>query len=56
MCFLDKIRLNKIGAYSIALSPLFIEYYPKIYVKNENGYRCVRDRWDVDEYIQKSYL
>lgn len=52
----DKIRLNKIGAYSIALSPLFIEYYPKIYVKNENGYRCVRDRWDVDEYIQKSYL
>lgn len=52
----DKIKFNKIGAYSIALSPLFIEYFPKVYVKNENGYMCVRERWDIDEYIQKSYI
>ena len=52
----DKIKFNKVGAYSIALSPLFIEYFPKVYVKNENGYMCVRDRWDIDEYIQKSYI
>lgn len=52
----DKIRFNKIGAYSIALSPLFIEYFPKVYVKNQDVYKCIRDRWDVDEYIQKSYI
>ena len=53
----DKILFNKVGAYSMSLSPLFIEYFPKVYVKkSKDEYICVRDRWDVDEYIQKSII
>lgn len=51
----DKILFNKVGAYSMSLSPLFIEYFPKVYVKkSKDEYICVRDRWDVEEYIQKA--
>lgn len=51
----DKILFNKVGAYSMSLSPLFIEYFPKVYVKkSKNEYICVRERWDVEEYIQKA--
>lgn len=53
----DKILFNKVGAYSMSLSPLFIEYFPNVYVKkSKEEYICVRDRWDVEEYIQKSMI
>lgn len=49
----DKIIFNKVGAYTMSLSPLFIEYFPAVYVERENGeIECVRNRWTVDEYVQ----
>lgn len=51
----DKLVFKKVGAYTICLTPLFIEAFPKVYVRNEdNMYECVRDSWDVNEYLQKS--
>lgn len=51
----DKLVFKKVGAYTICLTPLFIEAFPKVYVRNEdNSYECVRDSWDVNEYLQKS--
>lgn len=52
----DKIIFNKVGAYTMSLSPLFIEYFPDVYVEKNNGeIECVRKRWSIDEYIQKCY-
>lgn len=53
----DKLSFNKVGSYTMCLSPLFIEYFPRVYLKDSrNNYRCIREKWDVDEYIQKSNL
>ncbi|MBI6001464.1 pyridoxal-dependent decarboxylase [Clostridium perfringens] len=53
----DKLIFNKVGAYTMALSPLFIEYFPSVYVDlGNNNYKLVRERWEVEEYIQKSIL
>lgn len=53
----DKLIFNKVGAYTMALSPLFIEYFPSVYVDlGNNNYKLVRERWEIEEYIQKSIL
>ena len=50
----DKITFKKVGAYTMSLSPLFIEYFPTVYIKRSNGdIECTRKRWRVDEYIQR---
>ena len=50
----DKIIFNKVGAYTMSLSPLFIEYFPSVYIKNTNGdIECTRKRWRVEEFIQR---
>lgn len=50
----DKLIFKKVGAYTMCLTPLFIEAFPKVYVRSENNsYECVREIWDVNEYLQK---
>lgn len=49
----DKIIFNKMGAYTSTLSPLFIEYFPDIYLKDKDEYFILRKRWTVKEFIQK---
>lgn len=46
----DRIHLKNTGAYTMCLSPLFIRFYPYIYVYRETGggpYRLIRDKWDA---------
>lgn len=53
----DRLIFNKVGAYTMALSPLFIEYFPRVYVRLNNGmYRIIREKWTIDDYIQKSII
>lgn len=53
----DKLLFNKVGSYTMCLSPLFIEYFPIVYLKNDKGeFICVREKWTVDEYMQKSTI
>lgn len=53
----DKILFNKVGSYTMCLSPLFIEYFPIVYLKGmDKSYKCVREAWGVEEYFQKSYI
>lgn len=50
----DKLTFNKVGSYTMCLSPLFIEYFPTVYLRDYTGeYICVREKWDVEEYMQK---
>lgn len=51
----DGIIYNNVGAYTMCLSPLFIKYFPSVYVEKENGtLKQVRNAWTVEEYIQNS--
>lgn len=48
----DKVIYNKVGAYTMCLSPLFIKYFPEVYVQESGKLQLVRRRWTVEEYIQ----
>lgn len=50
----DYILFYNTGAYSMALSPLFIQYYPSVYSKCAKEIKLVRKAWSVEEYIINS--
>lgn len=50
----DQIVYHKVGAYTMCLSPLFIKWFPDVYVKDEGRIYRVRDRWSADEYRSRS--
>lgn len=50
----DRIVYEKVGAYTMCLAPLFIEYFPAVYVEAQGKVTCVRQKWGVAEYVQKS--
>ena len=52
----DIIIYKNVGAYTMCLSPLFIRYFPNIYLYKNDEYSLIRDRWTAKEYIQKSKL
>jgi diaminopimelate decarboxylase len=46
----DRIHYHKVGAYTMCLSPLFIKWFPDVYVKSGEEITKVRTRWDADAY------
>lgn len=50
----DRIVFHKVGAYTLALQPNFIEYQPAVYVRTENELTLVRKKWGAAEYVQGS--
>lgn len=52
----DKIIFHRVGAYTMCLTPLFIKYFPDVYVERAAEYRKVRDAWKPEEYIMKSII
>ena len=52
----DRIAFKKSGGYTMCLTPLFIRYFPRVYVEEAGTYRIVRDAWGPDEYMRGSYL
>lgn len=53
----DIFRFDKLGAYTLSLSPLFISYFPAVYVQNEeDSFQCVRNRWTAKEFVQSSNI
>lgn len=51
----DRIVFHKVGAYTIALQPLFIEYLPAVYARTEEELFLVRRKWTSADYVQGSY-
>lgn len=43
----DEIRFNRVGAYTMTLTPLFIRYWPDVYVENDDGISIAREKFDV---------
>lgn len=50
----DQIVFHKVGAYTMCLSPLFIKYFPDIYVERGGKLSVARKKWTVEQYIQNS--
>lgn len=52
----DKVVYDTAGGYTMCLNPLFIHYFPPVYVEHRDGTLFkARDQWDVDEFMQKNY-
>lgn len=52
----DYIIYDKVGAYTMCLTPLFIKYFPDVYVETDGIYKKVRSAWTINEYMQLSVL
>ena len=52
----DIIKFSFVGAYTICLSPLFIRYFPRIYVQNGNELLLSREEWTEKDYLQQNVL
>lgn len=53
----DKIILKCVGAYTMALTPNFINYLPIVYATNDGcNFKVVRDKWQPDIIMMNSKL
>ena len=52
----DLIRFDKVGSYTMTLSPLFIEYFPAVIVKDGEKFYYARKPWGIKEFIQNNYI
>lgn len=52
----DIVCFDKVGAYTLTFSPLFISWFPAVYAISNDRMTLVRDKWTVDEFLQKSNL
>lgn len=50
----DRISYQKVGGYTMCLTPLFIRYFPNVYLEENGEYKLVREAWTPEEYSQKS--
>ena len=47
----DLIRYRNVGAYTMALSPLFIRYFPRVYVLEDGACRLASGEWTAQDYL-----
>lgn len=50
----DKIIYENVGGYTMSLNPLFIQYFPPVYVKKGTELIQVRRKWTPQDYVQGS--
>jgi diaminopimelate decarboxylase len=50
----DRIWYHKVGAYTMCLTPLFIKWFPDVYVKDSDKIMKVRSKWCMEDYKSKS--
>ena len=52
----DRIIYDKVGAYTMCLTPLFIKYFPDVYVEEHGNMKKVRNAWTPTEFVQLSKI
>ena len=52
----DQICFQKVGGYTMCLTPLFIRYFPAVYAEENGEYTCVREHWRAEDYVRKSHF
>ena len=48
----DRISYQKVGGYTMCLTPLFIRYFPRVYLEEQGKHRLIREAWTPEEYSQ----
>lgn len=52
----DYVLYDRTGGYTLSFHALFIEYLPPVFVQKEDGsFALVREKWGIDEFLQKNY-
>ena len=51
----DQIVYHKVGAYTMCLSPLFIKWFPDVYVTDGTHTGKIRDRWTAEDYKGRGF-
>lgn len=54
LCPGDRIIYENVGGYTMSLNPLFIQYFPAVYIRREDGLLQVRRKWTPADYVQGS--
>lgn len=49
----DMVKFSFVGAYTSCLSPLFIRFFPNVYVQEGEELTLARKAWDEDDFLQK---
>lgn len=52
----DKIIYRKVGAYTMSLSPLFIKYFPAVYLKKDESLYKISEKWTANEYLNNHLM
>ena len=52
----DRIVYENVGGYTMSLNPLFIQYFPDVYIRRDGKLYKIRNRWTPKEYMQNSML
>lgn len=52
----DQIIYDKVGAYTMCLTPLFIKYFPDVYVEENGKLSLVRKAWKPEQYVMNSII
>jgi len=52
----DALCFRNVGAYTLALAPLFIQFSPAIVVKHEQGFFYAKEAWGVEEFVRKCFM
>ena len=50
----DRIIYENVGGYTMSLNPLFIQYFPAVYIKRTGKFLQVRRKWTPADYVQGS--
>jgi len=48
----DIVKFRQCGSYTMVLAPLFINYFPNVYVIDGNSHQLVRSEWGNDQFLQ----
>lgn len=51
LCEGDRIHFEKVGAYTMGMSPQFIEFYPAVYARTPDGLCEVRKKWRAKDFV-----
>ncbi len=51
ICVGDNVIFYKVGAYTMGLSPQFIEFYPCVYSLSENEFKIVRKKVTAKDFV-----
>lgn len=47
----DRIVIDRVGAYTLCFTPLFIRYWPAVYAMRDGKCKLVRERWRVEKIV-----